>query len=108
MRLRSRRCSTYIEKSAGTEFHSVTECVVTASAQHCGSRLSAGDGNTKVAPRANIPKMSYTDRSKFSSEIPNIRSVGVTPRRSLTSTIVLTADSWVMATPLGVPVVPDV
>jgi hypothetical protein len=43
-----------------------------------------------------------------SAEIAMQRSAGPTPKRSLMSAMVLVAASWVMATPLGLPVEPEV
>ena len=54
----SLRWPAYIEKSAGTEFHSVTPCDRTRSHQYDGSSSAAGEGMTTAPPQASIPKTS--------------------------------------------------
>lgn len=80
-----------ISISAGTEFQTVTPCSPTSRFQRTGSRSSSGPASTRVAPAANVPKRSYTDRSKPSEDSPNTRSSEVTPKRSLMSTTVFRA-----------------
>ena len=45
----------------------------------------------RATPAASTPKMSYTERSKLKEEIPMKRSSGVTAKRWLMSTMVLSA-----------------
>src|SRR5687768_13524768 len=58
-------CSTSIPSNAGTEFHTVTPSR-RYGAQSAGSPRSPAPGSTSAPPAANIPNMSYTDRSNDS------------------------------------------
>ncbi len=92
---------------AGTEFQTVTPWVSTASTQAGGSG-SPGAGSTRVAPARTAPKMSYTERSKQSEEMPNSTSSAVTWKRRLISSMVLSGPWWSSIAPLGRPVEPEV
>ena len=73
-----------------------------------GSILSSSLGSTIAAPTLIAPKISYTDKSKLTEEIPITLSIAPKLTYSLTANIVFIAASCLIATPLGVPVEPDV
>ncbi len=105
------RCSassTSISASAGTEFHTVAPCASACPAQPTGSGRVVASGSTRAAPAVRAPKTSQTDRSKLSEEIPNTRSAGPSPTRSLTSRTVFRAAPCSISTPFGSPVEPEV
>ncbi|SCD90287.1 hypothetical protein GA0115247_11692 [Streptomyces sp. PalvLS-984] len=103
-----RRYSWSIWSWAGTEFHRVTACSSARAAQWAGSPRSPASGRTSAPPTDRGPKMSYTDRSKPRWARPRIRSSGPTAKRWLMSSTVLRAAAWVIITPFGVPVEPEV
>ena len=83
-------------------------CLIINSAKYLGSRILSVLGNTNVPPAEKQPNKSYTARSKDRFDNPKNISLSLTAYVSLTSAIVFDVARWVMITPLGSPVVPDV
>src|SRR5439155_2224758 len=61
-----------------------------------------------VAPAAKAPKMSNTDRSKCSGEWPESLSSGPRPKYPFAHSTKWITLAWVITTPLGAPVDPEV
>ena len=59
-------------------------------------------------PAINVPKISYTERSKQYEESPRIVEFSFTPMRSLMSMMVFIIAAYEMSTPFGTPVLPEV
>ena len=87
-------------------FHIVTPSLVIISFIKC---ISYADGASfSCAPEESAPKISKTERSKLKEEIPIILSSLFIENLMFISVIVLQTASWVITTPFGVPVLPDV
>ena len=97
-----------ISARAGAEFQMVTRCSATSRNQAKASRRSSSSMQTRAPPVDSGPKMSKTLRSKSSDETPRTRSRGPSASRPATSWTVLAAAAWLMSTPLGSPVEPEV
>ena len=65
-------------------------------------------GIIKVAPKLKLEKISYTDKSKLSFEIPIKTSFSDILNLLFISIIVFMAALWLTSTPLGNPVDPEV
>ena len=59
-------------------------------------------------PTNNNPNMSYTDKSKLNSDNANTLSLSVILNLVFTASIVFNTPLWLIVTPLGVPVEPEV
>ena len=97
-----------IDACAGAEFHRFTPCLVTSSTHTPGSAYVAGGGMTRDPPRPITPNRSKTDRSKPSEETIRPRSPAPVPHLAATSSMVVMAPRWVITTPFGSPVDPEV
>ena len=97
-----------ISRSTGTVFQTVIGVSVISCIHASGSARRASSGRTMVPPTLSNPKMSTTDRSNFNADTASTASLEPTPYRSLRSSMVLLAPRWVISTPFGVPVEPEV
>jgi len=73
-----------------------------------GRRFSAGGTTCSCAPAANVPKISNTDRSKCRGGWQETLSDGPMPKYFVAHSTKWITLAWVMTTPLGVPVDPEV
>jgi len=104
----SRASSTNNPANWGTVFHSVIWCLVIVCNQYIGSFTFCCGGNTILPPTASNPNISYTDKSKLSSDKANTLSLAFIPNLVFIAYSVFTTPLWLIVTPLGFPVEPDV
>src|SRR2546427_1972582 len=78
------------------------------SAKCFGSKFSSGGTRWSWAPAAKAPKISKTDKSKCKGGCPEIRSDALIPKYWVAQSTKWITLEWVMTTPLGVPVEPEV
>src|SRR5262245_41401822 len=70
--------------------------------------LSSGGTGWSSAPAAIAPKRSKTDRSKCSGGCPEILSEALIPKYAIAQSTKWATFEWVMTTPFGSPVDPEV
>src|SRR5512147_1537349 len=78
------------------------------SASLCGSRFSSDGTRWSSAPLHRVPKTSKVDTSKRSGEWFEMRSSLVMPKYFRAHETKRATDSWVIITPFGMPVEPEV
>ena len=91
---------------AGTEFHKIFLELSMNLGISSVSRMSFAISS--LPPAINVPKISYTERSKQYEESPRIVEFSFTPMRSLMSMMVFIIAAYEMSTPFGTPVLPEV
>src|SRR3569832_649396 len=93
---------------AGVEFQIVMRFFTTSWASVSGSANTAELGTTRMAPAPSTPNTSYTDRSNEGEFTNSARSPGPTWQVRDTQSRVFTTARWLITTPFGSPVLPDV
>src|SRR5258706_1714863 len=100
-------CAMYL-RADGTENHCVSSLRRMNSATLWGSRLTSCDRRCSCAPARNVPQISNVDKSKCSGGWHEMRSDAAMPKYRIAHFKKCITLEWVITTPFGVPVDPDV
>src|ERR1700744_1080838 len=92
----------------GTRCITVTAVLCASRATYLGSAMLPAEATTRLAPAASGQNSCHTDGSNPSDAVSRNRSAAPHPHALARASTWFTTDAWVMATPFGTPVDPDV